>query len=354
MHIIFKTFKRKKLATAFLIFGIFIGITVLSFNISYMQALKNQNSIQNVDTEKISKIIIPSSSELSLLSEYLLDIKDKSYTEVSLKRSIKDKEYNLKGIYYTNDYTDKNVLGNKKFSFAQVDSTNQIAIVGMKLKNYIYKRDGNEYISLDGSEFSVIGVNELPFNGNSINIPLKTFLKLQGNQNIMDMTFLMISDSISKYSLDQDFQKLLNINGGVIDLTSEQYNVSSGVLNVITFIIIVIAIINVMNFTVLWISERTKEIALRKTVGATNKDIRNLIFNEILALSIVALVISIVFQAIMYRIINSMGSLEIYLQLSIKNIVVSFIVSFLISLLATIPLYFKASEISPVIVLKEE
>nr|WP_243277953.1 ABC transporter permease [Clostridium yunnanense] len=337
-----------------MIFGIFIGITVLSFNISYIQALKNQNSIQNVDSEKISKIIIPSSSELSLLSDYLLDIKDKSYTEVSLRKSIKDREYSLKGIYYTKDYTDKNVLGNKKFSSAQADSTDQVAIVGMKLKNYIYKRDGNEYISLDSTEFRVVGINELPFNGTSIIIPLKTFLKLQGNQNIMDMTFLMISDNINKYSLEQDFQRLSNINGGVIDLTSEQYNFSNGVLNVITFIIIVIAIINVMNFTVLWISERTKEIALRKTVGATNKDIRNLIFNEILALSIVALVISIGFQAIMYRIINNMGSLEIYLQISIKNLIASFIVSYTISLLSTIPLYFKASEISPAIVLKEE
>lgn len=348
--------KNRKSATIFLIFGIFVGVSILSFNISYTEALKNRNKISSLNESNYSLFTIVSTKQLNTIEKYILDLSSKSYVNLSIPNSKhKNESYTLVGVGFTNSIIYKpDIVNGSFFSKEQANSNEKIAIVGRRFENKIYKKNNNEYIKIDNEEFKVIGINKTINDINSIFIPIKVFLNMYSNEEIMNVKILAINKLIEQQLYYKNIVSMMTKDSVLIDFKSEAYNLSNYILTFISFLILIIAIINIINFTVFWIAQRKKEIAIRKVVGATNSDIRKLIFSEILVLSFIALISSIIVQSIIYFIVNKLLILDFYLSISLKNLFFSSLISMLIAIISSIPPYIKSTQIQPAVILKGE
>lgn len=173
-----------------------------------------------------------------------------------------------------------------------------VTIIGTGIKSSLFKNNEdpiNKFISVRGNKFKVIGVLEKQgssFGGggdNRIIIPIETSRKLRPTANYEITVFV---DNIERINDDMNYsQNLFKILRGDIigsqnsfeierneSLDSELDEIST-YLKIggftIGFITLLGASIGLMNIMLVSVTERTREIGLRKSIGATPKIIRD-------------------------------------------------------------------------------
>lgn len=345
--------KNRKTSTIFLILGVMVGISILSFDISYTNALKNKDKIVGVKNSDYSFFTALSTKKISALDKNIFSMKN-TYISLSIPYYDSYGETKLVGITFDNSNVYSTKVKGSFFSKNQVTSEENLAVIGNKLKKHTYKRNSKSYIKVKDMEFEVIGISENYNDFNSIFLPIKVFTNLNNNEEIYNIKFLAISKNIDEPKVLDIVTRSLENNVKSINLKSSIYTPSSTALILSGIIAISIAIINIINFTVFWVSQRKKEIALRKTVGATDNDIRILLLRELIVLAIIAVVLSLFVQALIYYIVNNLFSLGFYLSISVMNLIISLITAIVIAVISSIPSYVEATKIQPAITLKEE
>ncbi len=161
-----------------------------------------------------------------------------------------------------------------------------------KLFPYSYPID--DVVKIDGERYTVIGTLEEKgsiFGGsqdNFVAIPLSTFLRLYGKERSLNIIVQARSKELYDQTVDQatsilrvarkvppgsedDFAIFSN------DSLIQQFNDFSFVLKmgiaVISFIALLAAGVGIMNIMLVSVTERTREIGIRKSVGATKRNI---------------------------------------------------------------------------------
>ena len=136
--------------------------------------------------------------------------------------------------------------------------------------------------------------------------------------------------------------------------TNKAFNISEKGMFQISVMILLICSINVINFSYFWIHSRVKEIALRKSVGAKNRDVFTLIFKEMISLTFISLLIAYIVQFVVINAINRITFGEIYLLNSESNFLYSSALCLMLSFITTIPTYLITIKFEPAIILKGE
>lgn len=186
----------------------------------------------------------------------------------------------------------------RNFTKIENESGIFVTLIGSKIKSALFKNNEdpiNKYITARGNKFRVIGILEekgSSFGGggdNRIIIPVETARKLRPTSNY-DITVKI--EDISIIDNDMDYStnlfKILRKDpiGGVLSFKIEknesldsELNEIEGYLKIggftIGFITLIGASIGLMNIMLVSVTERTREIGLRKSIGATPKLIRN-------------------------------------------------------------------------------
>ena len=129
-------------------------------------------------------------------------------------------------------------------------------------------------------------------------------------------------------------------------------------MGLITGISVLVGGIGVMNVLLMSISERTREIGIRKAIGATRKDISLQFLIESMSLSIVGSVIGFLLGIslimIVTPIIRNLSKVQFYASLSGETVLIILIISIMIGLLfGTYPAW-KASRLTPVDAIRRE
>ena len=104
--------------------------------------------------------------------------------------------------------------------------------------------------------------------------------------------------------------------------------------------------IGIMNIMLVSVTERTKEIGIRKAIGAQHSAIRLQFLIEAMTLSIVGCIIGIIFSWIVIEIINIIGNVSF--GLSIPVIIVSVLFSSGVGVLFGLYPAHKASKMKPI------
>lgn len=192
------------------------------------------------------------------------------------------------------------------FTASEVNASRQVAIIGSEIvaKLYENKEPLGEEIIIAENRFKVIGILESKGAGlmggsqdTVVCIPLSAAQKVFGVNNLhaimvrftgkdsADEAKYKVKNLLLKTLKDDDFS-VIN-QGSLLNTISAILGVLTTALGGIAAISLLVGGIGIMNIMLVSVTERTKEIGIRKSVGAQNSDILTQFLMESIFLSLI-------------------------------------------------------------------
>jgi len=256
------------------------------------------------------------------------------------------------------------------FTAADNDTKRRVAVIGPKLKDNLFGDEVavGKQIELNGIYFDVIGVVEAKSSGgfggpdidSFIYIPLETgrtsleikniqyFLVQIGAESEMARGKTLVERVLGKQLDTEDFS--VTDQAELIKTIQTILNAVTGALAGIAAISLVVGGIGIMNIMLVSVSERTKEIGLRKALGATPSDILTQFLIEAAVLSsaggLTGILLGVGISLILDRFIPS--------YVTLGSVLLAFTVSWFTGIVFGVFPARKASRLSPIEALRYE
>jgi putative ABC transport system permease protein len=189
----------------------------------------------------------------------------------------------------------------------------KVAVIGTRVKDVLFKGDVNpigESIDIGGVKFKVVGIyksNE-PDNSGQANgkifLPNETLRQAFNQLDSFQVIFFSPKPGFSAFDMERDVKKLLyerkkihpDDTGVIGGFNMEQnYEMNRGLVTgilgfswMVAIGTIIAGVIGVGNIMLVVVKERTREIGLRKALGATPANITLMIIHESLVITLVA------------------------------------------------------------------
>ncbi len=243
--------------------------------------------------------------------------------------------------YY--EFTQSSYVGRGRFiTDTDIRERANICILGQDLVRALfpYEEPLDKEIKIKGRPFRVVGVMEPLGNflgqsrDNSIFVPITTFDKYYPDEPFPEVVFVIIVRPISRAYVQTAIDEMTDIlrrrrrvpsgapnNFGISsqDALLTVYNQLTGatylVLTAISFVALMIGGIGVMNIMLVSVTERTREIGIRKAVGATKFNILSQFLIEAIVLTAVGGVAGLVVGEIASLLMNKYSPLPAFVPL---------------------------------------
>ncbi len=376
-----------KIISIFSFLGIMLGVAILIIVMSVMNGFKTDLTSKILGLNP-HIIIQPNSYDID--EDFVLNLK-KNFKEISLNRSYTGEgiiisKNNTKGIFLRGvDKKEKNIseFFNKYLFKGNLEnfSSNNI-FIGTELAFNLNLKIGDS-INLMSSAFVTTPLGSLPKQENFKVAGILNTGFLEFDQNII---FLNIDDTLSifnKEKKDQSIEIYLNdplkanlfkkkiqkINQNFFvytwsDLNSSLFSalkVERNVMFIILTLIVIVAAFNIISGLTILIKNKTKEIAILKTLGLSNKSIKKIFFLTGITIGFFATVSGVILGILFsiniekFRIfLSSVFNFEIFpsdiyfldklpSEINTNSIIIIFTISLLISAIAS---YLPAMKIS--------
>lgn len=264
----------------------------------------------------------------------------------------------------------------RKITETDNKSLARVAVIGTEVAKNLFPNENpiGKRVKVNGVQFTIVGINaaqsSLGFtNPNAIiYIPLQTYQKIVTGEDRVQVIYVKAKDENSVDNADKEVTSILRRVRGLEEGESNDFSTgnSSEILTTISsitgaltaFLITIGAIsllvggIGIMNIMFVTVRERTREIGLRKALGARNVDILLQFLTEAVVITIFGGIIGTVLGVTLSLIIARLAGFEP--SISIPSIVLSVGVSGAIGLIFGIYPAKKASELSPIEALRFE
>jgi len=202
----------------------------------------------------------------------------------------------------------------RKISKIDVDNSTKVAIIGSDVAEEFWGNTDavGDTIKLDGDNYTVIGVMESVGSsmGNNVDesliIPISTARYLGADTSVTEL-YARAADENDAETAATTLEQYLSVSCGIseddfsvstqemmLEAMEDINNTLSKLLGGIAAISLLVGGIGVMNVMLVSVTERTKEIGIRKSLGAKRKDILYQFLIESMVLSIIGGIIGII------------------------------------------------------------
>lgn len=334
----FKNIKSNKLRSALTMLGLIIGIAsvIVLVGIGTGATDSVTDSVQNLGTDILTVNI--NSSDTSLEYEDTNDILEISNVEkvapykkisASVKRG-ENSSSNASVIASNDNYleiTNSDLARGRSISIIDIENSSKVCILGNEIASNLFSLTDpiGQTIKLEGDNYTVIGI--LTEQGSSMGsdvdnmiiIPISTasyfnedtsitnmYVKVENEEKI-DITSSLIGNYIrEKLLISSDYYSVTSQNS-MLDAMDDINSTLTLLLGGIASISLVVGGIGVMNVMLVSVTERTKEIGIRKSLGARKRDILTQFLVESLVLSILGGLLGIILGIVIGRVAENMG-----------------------------------------------
>jgi putative ABC transport system permease protein len=266
-----------------------------------------------------------------LTTEYVDEIKllaPRNQTNNLIIKDFKSGNFKVSGDYPILDQIQKKQLLYGRFlNQIDISSIAKVTVISEDMYKQLFEIDEfpiGQYIKINSISYKIIGVykpsNTIDFDGDCAYIPFSTYRKVYNTANKVDWMMITAHEGTDIEQMESDV--LLTLKGlhkvhpdderafGSVNLGKEIGKVTGFItgmqfltwfVGIATLIAGVFAIGNILLITV---KERTKEIGIRRALGATPKSIRQQIILESVFLTTVAGMLGIIFGAFVLFLID--------------------------------------------------
>ncbi|SFI48307.1 ABC transporter permease [Halpernia frigidisoli] len=274
----------------------------------------------------------------------------------------------------------RKVLDGRYINDADISAKQNVAVIGRMVQRDLIKNGSpvGKDISLNGTMFKVVGVFSDDGGDNDermISVPISTLQQLKKGSDTLSTVYLTYNPNMSpaeaiKYSdkLQKNLKKSLKVspddeNAVRVNNNAKNMENTFQFLLIITIIVgfiglgtLLAGIIGISNIMVYIVKERTKEIGVRKAIGAKPSAIVGLIIQESVVITVISGIIGVGLGILTLFLVGD--SLEKYF---IKDpsvgwglIIVAFVCLVFAGLIAGFVPAFRASRIKPIEALRTE
>ncbi|WP_439127640.1 ABC transporter permease [Polaribacter sp.] len=348
---IYGSIRKNKIRTAITIIGVLWGIFLLVVLLGAARGMENgfnklfgnfaTNSVfvwtQSTDTpfkgfQEGRRFRLTMNDIEVLNSEYKNEIKllaPRNQTSNLIIKDFKSGDFRVSGDYPVLDKIQKKQLLYGRFLNENDIQTNaKVTVISEDMYKQLFDKDEfpiGQYIKINSISYQVIGVykpsNTIDFDGDTAYIPFTTFRKVYNTANKVDWMMITANEGTNIEQMEKDI--LLTLKGlhkvhpederafGSVNLGKEIGKVTGFLtgmqfltwfVGIATLIAGVFAIGNILLITV---KERTKEIGIRRALGATPKSVRQQIILESVFLTTIAGMLGIIFGSLVLFLIDS-------------------------------------------------
>jgi putative ABC transport system permease protein len=361
------TLRSNKLRAGLTILGVTVGVVTVLSMVSIIQGL-NKAFAEQIESLGSNAIWVtkfdpsfgkPPGQEERQRKELTIEDSDAIRDEIStvaevspIQREIsvtvryRDKQATpvMLGVTSHYEFTQSQYVGYGRFvNDLDLHERSNVAVIGQDLVKALFPNNEDPIgaeIKIDGNPFRVVGVMSVlgSFFGQSrdnvIFIPLTTtqkyYPKVEAPQTVFVIIMRPTSRAVVKQTIDEVRDLLrrrrqvpygekdnfgISSQDALLDIYNQLTGATYLVLTAISAVALMIGGIGVMNIMLVSVTERTKEIGIRKAVGATKVSVLSQFMIEAVVLTGIGGIIGLIIGEIMSYLINTYSPLPAFIPL---------------------------------------
>ena len=387
VRLAFDSIMSNKLRSFLTMLGIIIGVGAVIILVSIMDGVTGQvtDAFENFGMNNITVAITSRGSTRYVEPEDMYEIIDENpelFTyctpNVTLNATVKSKTSSeneratVTGIDETYDKINQLTTEQGRFlQFIDIDKMLKVCVIGTYYEQTFFERGKalGETIKINGEPFTIVGVLEEKADSSEnssdqcIYIPYTIASKMNWNSSIGSYTVTMANANnleTAKSVLQKELTEILGSSAffniiatqDILDELNSIIGTLNAALVCIAGISLLVGGIGIMNIMLVTVTERTREIGIRKSLGAKKKNILTQFVVEAATVSGVGGILGIVFGAVVSIIAGKL--LEITIIPSFFAVALAFSVSVAIGIIFGLLPAKNAANLNPIDALRFE
>ena len=371
-----------KMRSLLTMLGIIIGVASVIILVSLVGAFSGtlSDTLESMGTNLITVSVTGKGSTATLSATQMMnfaaendDVISYATPVVMVQATVKNESSNTKTtVYGVNEcyeyIKDLPVEFGRFIGYSDVENRQRACVIGSYINKELYNGEGlGKLIKINGISYTVVGI--LPQKQSSAAgstddqaiVPYTTATSLSGNAKINSYSFSSATNDTASQAMqrikeymfgifrDEDAYRVLNM-AEILDAVNEMMGQLSMVLVGIAAISLLVGGIGIMNIMLVSVTERTREIGIRKALGGKRRDIMRQFIIEAGTTSAIGGVIGIIIGCAAAQLFCNLIGLKG--GFSVNAIVIAFSVSVAIGVFFGYFPAAKASKLNPIDALK--
>jgi putative ABC transport system permease protein len=381
-----KSIRSNKVRSFLTMLGVIIGVSSVIAAVAFAQGSTKSitDTIESMGTNLIQVNIMGRNSNRNVTYKQIKEFSEENSADISavapqsnstatVKHNTNNRETTILGT--SPDYqVIKSIKAQRGRFLSQndLDNLQKVAIVGTAVVNDIFE-GGNplgQKMKINGQMFTVVGVLEEKDNGqdegadDTVIIPvtvaqrlfrsgtIRNFAIQATNPDTVEIAMTKLKEFLEKTYKDSDAYRVFNQAEMLSNLDS-MTGTMTAVLAGIAAISLIVGGIGIMNIMLVSVTERTREIGIRKAIGAKKKNILVQFLIEAIIVTGIGGVLGVLIGLSIIRFIIGWFDLvpEVY---SIPWIMISFGISLVVGVVFGLFPAYKAASLNPIEALRSE